>query len=98
MVWFALVYFGLVWFLMLQFVREVLVSIHTKFELSMCLVYCHTQAKLKLKAKLVWLDNQLISHTTTTAVLFEPSALKSDQGLSSQLIMSYLEFGTPAKR
>ena len=38
MVWFELVYFGLVWFLMLQSVSEVLVSIHTKFEFSMCLV------------------------------------------------------------
>ena len=33
-----LVGFGLVWFLMLQSIREVLVSIHTKFELSRCLV------------------------------------------------------------
>ena len=30
--------FGWVWFLMLQSVREVLVSIHTKFEVSRCLV------------------------------------------------------------
>ena len=38
MVWFGLVQFGLVWFFMLQLVRLIFVSIHTKFELSRCLV------------------------------------------------------------
>ena len=33
-----LVCLGLVWFLMLQSVRKVLVSIHTKFEVAMYLV------------------------------------------------------------
>ena len=44
-IWFGLVQFGLDWlglvwlgFVMLQLVRVVLVSIHTKFELSMCIV------------------------------------------------------------
>ena len=41
---------------------------------------CHTQAKLKLKEKLGWLDNQLEADTTTTnatatTVLFEPGVL-----------------------
>ena len=36
--------------------------------------YCHSQAKLKLKAKLGWLDCQLRS--AAAAVLFEPGALK----------------------
>ena len=35
--------------------------------------YCHTQAKLMLKAKLGWLDYQL---QAAAAVLFEPGALK----------------------
>ena len=35
---FGLGWFSLVWFLMLQFVRKVLVSIHAKFDLSRCLV------------------------------------------------------------
>ena len=38
-------------------------------------IYCHTQAKLKLKAKLGWLDNQLEA-TATATVCFEPGALK----------------------
>ena len=38
--------------------------------------FCHTQAKLKLKAKLGWLYNQLEATATTTTVLFEPGALK----------------------
>ena len=36
-------------------------------------IYCHSQAKLKLKAKLGWLDNQF---KAATAVFFEPGALK----------------------
>ena len=38
LVWFGLDLFGLVRFLMWQSISEVLVSIHTTFELSMCLV------------------------------------------------------------
>ena len=38
LVWFELVQFILVWFFMLQLVRLILVSIHTKCELSRCLV------------------------------------------------------------
>ena len=42
--------------------------------------YCHTQAKLRLKAKLGWLDYQLEATATATAataaVLFEPGAFK----------------------
>ena len=36
-------------------------------------IFCHSQAKLKLKVKLGWLDNQL---KAATAVFFEPGALK----------------------
>ena len=35
--------------------------------------FCHSQAKLKLKAKLGWLDYQL---EAATAVLFKPGAFK----------------------
>ena len=38
LVWFSFNWFTLVWFLMLQSVREVLVNIHAKFEVSRCLV------------------------------------------------------------
>ena len=38
MVWFGLGWFGLVWFFMFQLVKVILVSMHTKFELSRCLV------------------------------------------------------------
>jgi len=38
LVLFCLDWFSLVWFVMWQFVRDVLASIHTKFELSRCLV------------------------------------------------------------
>ena len=38
-------------------------------------IFCHSQAKLKLKAQLGWLDNQFKA-TPTTTVLFEPGALK----------------------
>ena len=39
--------------------------------------YCHSQAKLNLKAKLGWLDYQLEATTATAAaVLFEPGAFK----------------------
>ena len=33
-----MVWFGIVWFLVFQLVKMVLVSIRTKFELSMCIV------------------------------------------------------------
>ena len=39
LVWFGLDWFSLVWILMLQSVKEVLVNLHTKFELSRCRVY-----------------------------------------------------------
>ena len=38
LVWFGLSWFSLVWFLIMKSVREVLVSIHTKPELYMCLM------------------------------------------------------------
>ena len=40
--------------------------------------FCHSKAKLKLKAKLGWLDNQFkaTATATATAVCFEPGALK----------------------
>ena len=59
-----------------------------------------TQAKLRLKAKLGWLDCELQASTaagTGTAVLFDPGALKSDQRLPRQLVMLYLVCGTPAQ-
>merc|ERR1712208_178480 len=37
-VWFGWVWFGVAWFFVFQVVKVVLVSIRTKFELSMCLV------------------------------------------------------------
>ena len=36
--WFGLDWFGMVWFFVLQLLKGVLGSIHTKSELSMCLV------------------------------------------------------------
>ena len=46
LVWFGLDWFGLVWLLMLQSVKEVLLSIHAEFELSRCLVYSTIDIKL----------------------------------------------------
>ena len=42
--WFGLDRFGLVWLLMLQSVKEVLLSIHTKFEFN----------RIRSGSKLVW--------------------------------------------
>ena len=44
--WFGLDWFSLVCILMLQSIKEVLLSIHAKFELSRCLVYPTIDIKL----------------------------------------------------
>ena len=48
LVWFGLDWFSLVWILMLQSVKEVLVNLHTKFELSRCLVYPTIELNLRI--------------------------------------------------
>ena len=52
LVWFGLDWFSLVWILMLQSVKEVLVNLHTKFELFRCLVY----ALCILQLSLIYVD------------------------------------------
>ena len=56
MVWFGLDWFGIVWFFVLQLIKVVLVSIHTKSELSMCLV-CPT---IEINVCSAYLQNVLV--------------------------------------
>ena len=56
MVWFGLDWFGMVWFFVLQLVKVVLVSIRTKFELSMCLV-CPT---IEINVCSAYLQNAIV--------------------------------------
>ena len=60
MVWFGQVEFGLVWFLVLQSVKEVLLSILTKFELSTCLV--HPTVEINICSVLV-IKSLIYTHT-----------------------------------
>ena len=73
MIWFGLVRFGLVWFFMLHRVRVVLVSIHTKFELSMCIV-CPT---IEINMSSAYLKNGLVGQPVGHIVTFRQVLLVS---------------------
>ena len=62
MVWFGMVWFGMVWFFVFQLVNVVLVSICTKFELSMCLV-CPT---IEINVCSAYLQNVLVRFSKLT--------------------------------
>ena len=55
-----MVWFGIVWFLVFQLVKMVLVSIRTKFELSMCIV-CPI---IEINMPSAYLKNGLVSRST----------------------------------
>ena len=68
-----MVWFRLVWFFMLQLVRVVLVSIHTKFELSMCIV-CPTS---EINMPSAYLKNGLVARSVTNIVTSRQALLVS---------------------
>ena len=75
MVWFGLDWFSLVWFgfFMLHRVRVVLVSIHTKFELSMCIV-CPT---IEINMSSAYLKNGLPGRSVGNIVMSRQALLVS---------------------